>query len=680
MEPLEHLLSPLIDNLKDTSQKLSEKEIQYMDKITQQKIDLLKGRIKLSEVDTVRPEIAESWIRSQKLGVDLFHYPNLPMVSKESLEERYKEKENFIKASDPFISKLENMFANTNCIVLLTDEQGIILRVVIGNNIGIEKLNNYFQLVPGAIWREDTVGTCSHALSILLQSPIQICGPEHYCQAFEQTTCSSAPVLDANNNLEGTLSIASPYLHEQNSHSFGLAVSMAWAIQNEIQLSEKNELLNTTITTKSEAVLAVNRNGVVINANSAANKIFSQDLIGQKVVDIFDNQPSINSILKNGRSLYDLEIKINKSNQHYLLSAEPAKNKFGKSLGCVLTFRSSENQRKHTKKMEGLQTRFTFDKLIGDSSQILASINMAKKFAPIDANILIQGESGTGKEMYAQCIHNESRPNGPFIAENCAAIPKTLIESELFGYEGGAFTGAERQGRPGKIELADGGTLFLDEIGDMPLELQAVLLRVLEEKIIKRVGGSKYIPVDFRLVTATNKDLLDLVRKDQFREDLYYRLAVFKISIPPLRERGQDILKLLDHFVSQFAQKQCIPIPTLSKEAKYLLLQYNWPGNVRQLQNAILFAVNMSKQGIIHPEDFPEEIYKSVNLPDQSDKKLLHKAKTDNTNRFAVKELEKVAIEQALTQTNHNIAQASELLGMSKSTLYRKIKLNGLLY
>lgn len=323
-------------------------------------------------------------------------------------------------------------------------------------------------------------------------------------------------------------------------------------------------------------------------------------------------------------------------------------------------------------------TNFTFNSIIGDYPQMIQAINLAKKFAPLDVSILIQGESGTGKEVFAQAIHNASRPNGPFVAVNCAAIPTTLIESELFGYEGGSFTGAERHGRPGKIEMANGGTLFLDEIGDMPLEIQPVLLRVLEEKKVVRVGGRCPRLIDFRILAATNTNMIELVNNGQFRKDLYFRLAAITTYIPPLRERGEDIIKLAQYFIRNIALKQDIPEPYLSETAKFKLMHYYaWQGNVRQLRNAIFYAVNMCSNGIILPEDLPQE-FESLSDVYGLNKKSLRleppTAKSGNENKLSIKEeKEKNAIVHALRQSNNHISEATAILGLSKSTIYRKI-------
>jgi transcriptional regulator with PAS, ATPase and Fis domain len=296
---------------------------------------------------------------------------------------------------------------------------------------------------------------------------------------------------------------------------------------------------------------------------------------------------------------------------------------------------------------------------------------MAQRFAGSPENILLIGESGTGKELFAQAIHNIHRPQGPFVAVNCAAMPRELVESELFGYEGGSFTGAERSGRPGKIELAHGGTLFLDEIGDMPLELQAVLLRTLEDKQVMRVGGRRYKKVDFRLIAATNKNLHKMARENQFREDLYFRLSILTINIPPLRERSNDIEIFSKIFIENYCQKQGWKIPQISPTAQKIINEYEWPGNVRQLQNAMIYAVNTAQDDFIKPENLPNYII--------LDTCRIKVDEITNSNgkmgeMLCLENLEKAAIETALLHANNCIPVAAEILGISRSTLYRKLK------
>lgn len=679
MKPLEEMLSPIIKNRDEIiAESLNKDESLLIERIKQQKKEMLSERVSPFLFELVRPEIVESWIRSYYYGLDPFNFRDGPVLDKPEFEELVSKEDSFIKAADLYIRKLKTMLSDTNYLILLTDEHGVFLRVVIGNRKVLEHVNKKFHLAPGVVWTEETVGTCSHVMCRLLKNPIQLCGPEFYSQIFYDAACSSAPILDTHGNLAGSLTIVSPFSCHQNPHSLALAVSTAWAIQNEMQLALNRELLSVTLEAADEAMITVNKSGVITRANLKARKILNcldKDIIGINVEAVLGVQTLINSVLETGKPVLDADIEILNSEQKlYLRSAQPVKDHCGKTFGCVLTLRRIDRGRRMGGQVSGLKTRFTFDKIIGTSAQLARSINMAKKFARLDANILIQGESGTGKEVFAQAIHNESRPDGPFIAINCAAIPKTLIESELFGYEGGAFTGAERKGRPGKIELANGGTLFLDEIGDMPLELQPVFLRVLEEKKVMRVGGSRYIPVDFRLITATNKNLLDLVKENLFRQDLYYRLEAFKINIPPLRERGPDIIRLAKHFIDTIAKKQHLPAPALSNAAIFHLWKYNWPGNIRQLENAMLYAVNTSSDGVIKPEDLPEEISGTSVSHDKVDADFKLKPTRSIQNNLSIKEMEIVMIIQTLLQTRNNISEAANILGMSRSTLYRKVK------
>ena len=264
-------------------------------------------------------------------------------------------------------------------------------------------------------------------------------------------------------------------------------------------------------------------------------------------------------------------------------------------------------------------------------------------------------------------IHNASpRRNGPIVAINCAALPRDLVESELFGYEEGAFTGAKRGGRPGKFELASGGTLFLDEIGDIPLETQVSLLRVLQERQVTRIGGHTAIPVEIRVIAATNRDIARLVEEGHFRLDLYYRLNVINLTIPPLRERGEDVLLLARYFLQRFAEQLGLREITMDPEVEELFLQYQWPGNVRELQNVIEQAVHLLEDDILLPEHLPEEFLTAssgegeVSLPARAS---------------SLAKLEQAAVLEALRSARGNISQAARWLGVGRTTLYRKIRL-----
>jgi DNA-binding NtrC family response regulator len=310
-----------------------------------------------------------------------------------------------------------------------------------------------------------------------------------------------------------------------------------------------------------------------------------------------------------------------------------------------------------------LETVEDFPELIGESEsfkKVLANISMV---AQTDSTVLIRGESGTGKELVARAIHDGSnRRDKPFLAVNCAALPESLLESELFGYEKGAFTGAAKR-RLGRFELADKGTLFLDEIGDLSQPMQVKLLRVLESRTFERLGGNEQIKVDIRLVTATNRNLEARVAGGEFREDLFYRLNVIPIVLPPLRERRDDILPLVDHFIEIFTAKAGKQIKGISPEAKDLLLSHGWPGNVRELENTIERAVVLSRSDVIDKDSL---IGFSISRPEIS---------TDTLN---LADLEKRAIAEALNRTGGKLIEAAELLGIHRNTIRAKIKQYGL--
>lgn len=673
MRPVEQLLSPMTRNRLDV-QTLDKNDLILMEKIRQQKDAMVRQRLHFQEMDIVRPDVLESWRRCYDYGLDYNVYNYGPVLDKLTLQEKMHQKDLLLKAADPYICQLEAMLSDA--IILLSDEEGAMLRVIEGNEL-LRKQNERFNLVPGSVWNESTVGTCAHCISLIQGTPMQICGPEHYFEKYEEISCSSAPIFDINYNLAGSLCVVTSSFSKQSSQSLGLVVSMAWAVQNQFQIALHNDLFNLTLQKTDSALMAINKSGIITKANLVAQQMFveiSQDLIGTHVDQILGEQPLIKSVLESGKPIEDAEIEIDRLNQRVVVSfAKPLNDYCGNNLGCIVALKRINRIKNRETRRDGLNTRFTFDKIIGSSPPIKKVIEIARKFAHLDANILIQGESGTGKEMFAQAIHHESRSSGPFVAVNCGAIPANLIESELFGYEGGSFTGAERRGRAGKLELADGGTLFLDEIGDMPLELQPVLLRVLEEKRLMRIGGNRYVPVNFRLITATNKNLYEQVENNQFRQDLYYRLKVLQIDIPPLRDRSSDILELANYFIRVIAQKQLIVPPVLSDLATIYLLNYHWPGNVRQLENSMLYAVNVCEDNIIRPEDLPQEITSGIdlNLPVNTGTQL-HMAQP--LTNLSMKDMERIMITQALEQTKYNVSEAAVLLGMSRSTLYRKIK------
>ena len=314
--------------------------------------------------------------------------------------------------------------------------------------------------------------------------------------------------------------------------------------------------------------------------------------------------------------------------------------------------------------MEG--GRVGFETIVAEGPEMRAALRLATQVAPSDATVLILGESGTGKDLIARAIHEGSaRRDGPFVKVDCTALPEGLLESELFGHEKGAFTDAAAE-KPGRFELAHGGTLFLDEVGELPQSLQAKLLRVLQERAFERVGGTRTISVDVRILAATNRDLAKALKGGQFREDLYYRLNVVPILVPPLRRRPEDILPLAAHFLQRFGARYGKVVPGLSPEAAALLRRYSWPGNVRELEHAIERAVILWERGVIRPEELAVDLMAvaSDGLPDQE--------------LMTLEELESEYIRRVLRRVRGHKSRAARILGINRKTLLEKRKRYGL--
>lgn len=399
----------------------------------------------------------------------------------------------------------------------------------------------------------------------------------------------------------------------------------------------------------------------------------------------------IRDVLKSGKKLLDWEVQIESqtsasnarlvSNNMY-----PIVNKDGSTDGIIEISSSHQVSLNKMKKLIGLTAEYTFDSIIGQSDAIKNAIQQAKDYAANPYSLLIVGESGVGKELFAQSVHNfGNRKFAPFVALNCANFPENLIESELFGYVGGAFTGAAKNGQIGKFELADGGTLFLDEIGELPLNFQAKLLRVLETGKFTRIGSSRETNVNVRIIAATNRDLEEMVEEGIFRKDLYYRLQVLRIEVPPLRERASDIISLAHFFFKQAEKNNELSSRRLDKNAEKILLEYSWPGNVRELKNAVTRAALLSKTGIVTEEVLKEAISSknfmlraeasSSSQEDESEKNIndkIRQCKSDISDSYIR------LINTALDASGGNKKLAADLMGISRRTLYRMMERYGI--
>ena len=377
--------------------------------------------------------------------------------------------------------------------------------------------------------------------------------------------------------------------------------------KNRVDVSDAS-FLQAVMDNPFEGILAIDNAGVITFVNSFFMNVLNlsqSDVVGKKIWDALPGCRLYDTVLQ-GHSQWGEYLKIN--GRDFLILRFPLKSE-GKVIGAVVktifpdmaTARGIANKVMHpSKAVEPRRPFFTCMDIIGETSSMLAAKKLARKAARTDSTLLITGESGTGKEVFAQAVHNRSmRRDGPFVKVNCAAIPENLLESELFGFVDGSFTGAMRGGKPGKFELAEGGTIFLDEIGDMSLAMQAKLLTVLQEKEVERIGGTKPLPVNVRITAATNKDLLKMIREGGFREDLFYRLKVIEIHLPPLKERSEDIPLIIDYLIKKINKKIGSDIQGVDTESLKRMMNYHWPGNVRELENMIEQATNLSEESLI---------------------------------------------------------------------------------
>lgn len=440
---------------------------------------------------------------------------------------------------------------------------------------------------------------------------------------------------------------------------------------------ERSARLRVILDSITQGIIVTNEYNKIILYNPAAEKIFripEEKVLGQDAVETIPNS-RMHNVLKSGEAEIAVLQDINGgtiATNRIPIEAE------GKCIGVVSTFEDitkiQQLEQKIREKIykKGFVAKYSFDDVLTSNENMIELKKIADLYAKTDAAILIQGESGTGKELFAQSIHNASpRSNGPFVAVNCAAIPDNLLESELFGYEGGAFTGAKKEGKQGLFELAHNGTIFLDEIGEISKGLQARLLRVIQEKEIMRVGGDKVIPINIRIVSATNRNLEKQIEVGGFRQDLYYRLNVFNIILPPLRERKEDIALIASKLLKRFVGNHTIDINRVIKEINPLLVAYDWPGNIREFNNIIERLVLVSLQ--TNSDKWSETLKKVMYTSATDDDYITLKVNVKNGLKEAVKDFEKNIINSLLLKYDQDKDKVIEELKIGRATFWRKI-------
>ena len=623
----------------------------------------------------VRSAILESWERCRNSHVQFDQGKCWDLISGRELEQR---RGLLCEISEPIMETLHQCVRGSGFIIMLVNRDGYIL-ASLGDLPSLrqaEKLN----FGPGANWSEGSVGTNAIGMALAIGLPSQVTGTEHYCESHHAWTCAATPIRDSAGRIIGVLDISGPR-EKANFHSLGMIVAVGGAIEERLRLEHSHDHylnmskhLANVFNSVSESLITIDNQGHITGINMPAARLLNlqpHDLVGKPIDEILLMDQRLRSFLHEGCEYAEEELlfRAEKGRVRCIGSANAICGENNSRLGAVFTFTRMKETRVSTGAGVTGTIRFLFKDIIGDSPVIRETLEKAKRFARGASTILLLGESGTGKELFAQAIHKASRrSNAPFVSVSCGAIPAELIQSELFGYADGAFTGAKKGGRPGKLEQANGGSIFLDEIGEMPLPMQVNLLRVLEERAVVRVGDNTMIPVDVRIIAATNRSLYEEVSRGRFREDLFYRLNVISVIIPPLRERTGDISLLTRHLVDTLSLKMGKHVRSIEPAVLVTLEGHRWPGNVRELANVIEYAINMLQGNDLLLAHLPSYLQTK-----QSAKPILADAEI-----LPLDQVEKRAIQNALIHFGYNISKTAHALNIGRNTLYEKMKKYGI--
>ncbi|WP_421507545.1 sigma-54-dependent Fis family transcriptional regulator [Erwinia rhapontici] len=603
------------------------------------------------EPEFVRPDVLSSWKSSRAAGIDpaYFAYTFPP---EERVKQILADNAELIEVAG---SIMENLLAyNPDGHINLTNAQGVTLSCC-GRD-----------LTPiGSILTESEMGTNCTARCLKQQRLVYMLNGENWKAALRERhlQCAAAPIRDAEGRMIGVLTLTASQ-DNFHYHTLGTVQAAAEAIGQQLILRALLAEQKSILETLNEGVIVLDRSGVIKTINRYARQIFhGLARVGHQVDTVLNPE---HARLATMTFCNDREIVFSPAeNQRVccLVSVMPAPGG-----GKIIALRENQRIRAITRRVMGASASYTFDMLCGSAPALQVAMEKARSCCRSDSTVLLTGESGTGKELFAQAIHNGSlRCGEPFIAVNCGALPRDLVQSELFGYMDGAFTGSRRGGAAGKFELAEGGTLFLDEIGDMPLEAQTSLLRVLQESEVVRIGASQPVKVNVRIIAATNCNLIRAVETGAFRRDLYYRLNVISIPIPALRERSSDIPALTEWF----REKVCTQLKKINVQftagAMEALSHYHWPGNVRELENIVERVINMNDGLFIDVQDLPDEVIRRMSSPP-----AVHPAEPQQAARLDVNE--RAHIISTLDALNGNLRQAAQLMGLSRAGLYNKLK------
>jgi sigma-54 dependent transcriptional regulator, acetoin dehydrogenase operon transcriptional activator AcoR len=644
----------------------------------------------LIEEDTIRPEVAASWQRSR--GIDPFskHRHHLP---NRILQSKLADKVQLISLTRPIMRAVSEVEGHD--FVVLSDQEGYIVEVA-----GDIKYSDLL----GQRFSEGDIGTNAIGTALVDNRAIEIRGPEHYCACNHNTYGAAVPIHNIKEDIIGVLAaynVSAP-LPAGVMAALKLGVKV---IENQInyrsELSEITHIYHNTCSSIidffSDGFLVVDAQENIININQSCMNMMGisdrESHIGDFLGNIIAGDRAVINRLLSGNPNEFIN-KFSLRGVHELVPCSLVRRRITKnpdgSQQTVLGFVAEGNhveadQQTAISAVYGLDTS-SISSLVGHSEKWNEIKKLALRAARVSSSVLIEGESGTGKELVAHAIHDESGLKGPFVAINCGAIPKELLQSELFGYEEGSFTGARKGGGIGKLEMGDGGTVFLDEIGEMPFDMQVNLLRFLQDKMITRIGSSTPKKVEVRIIAATNRKLKSEVQLGRFREDLYYRLNVINIDLPPLRERKLDIPPITRYFVQTLCHQFNRELLSISDAAMNLLCAYNWPGNVRELRNVIENAIVFAEGNIISEdilpsylksnpgtaESKPEAKHPDQNIPEELRGLTIEAAR--KLNRRVSADTERNEILRLLDEYRGNISNVARHMGLSRNTVYRKMR------
>ncbi|MFG1301812.1 sigma-54-dependent Fis family transcriptional regulator [Xanthobacter sp. V3C-3] len=600
----------------------------------------------------VRPAVLASWQRSREHAITADR-PAAPLVSEAELHRRRQRNTRLIAAARPAMDEARHLLSDARSMLILADPGGTILETE--GDVRAVDTGQEVKLQRGGLWCEAEIGTNAIGTALASGRPVQIHASEHFCAPVQRWTCAAAPVrhpLDGEVIGAVDISGSTDTFNPQNlAHAVALAHQIEAVLGRRMEM-EHEQVLRHFLSKRSlwltEEILAFGRSGALIYSTDRAlrevarrNGAFLSDGRLAALRDIApDDWPARVAALLPGAS-----IEIVRED--------------GEEIGGVVVLHAARRPKSVTREGSREAEPFPFEAIIGECAVMQEAKAKARRMAESGLPILLEGETGVGKEVFARAIHGARAPSGPFVPLNCGGLPRDLIASELFGYEKGAFTGADASGKQGKVEAADGGLLCLDEIGEMPLELQSYLLRVLEDGVVYRVGGHTGRRVNLRLVSMTNRDLSGEVAAGRFRKDLFYRIAALRLRIPPLRERGDDILLLVDHLGHAAAARAGVAPPRFTEAARQALLAYGWPGNVRELRNVVEMLLAMGGAGgLIDAGDLPAEIREGA---------------APVAGATDLKAVEEAAIRAAVEACGGNLSRAARRLGIARSTLYMRL-------